>query len=252
MAVAKAERLRDANLNASDLSVGAAGIAGAVGVGLLASKIAPEGKADWRGVEPHDLVNPLVETFARQEHTDIRFSPTGEEGVRQAIVLLRTPEGLVPGLTIILTPLQNGTEVQISKLTSEGMMQTLKEGGLKLLDLLSDGLRRRRSANPADWVDMAGRVIDSGVDIAQMAKDLDLEDKAWEAIKNTADPIQAIYDEQMAIEQGIRLKLEASWNDYYLCPKCSVEFGADDSECRVCGAERPPMPKRPDPRRATK
>jgi hypothetical protein len=238
-------------LSAGDVAAGAAGAAGLVGVGVLARQIAPEGKATWRGVAPRDLVEPLVAAFARQENTDIRFEAPGAQGVRQATVLLRTPKGLVPGLVIVLAPLEEATQVQIGELTSESVMETLKEGGLKFLDLMQDGLRLKRRGNLIDLLDLAGRVVDEGVDIAQIVRDLDLEDKAWEVIKNAADPLQAIYDEKMGIEREERLKLEMLWDDHYSCPKCRVEFGADDLECRVCGTARPEKPEQPDPRRTT-
>jgi hypothetical protein len=250
MLSAASQTAPEPTLTGGEIAIGAAGLAGVVGIGALASQIAPQGKATWRGVEPGDLVVPLVNSFARQENTDIRFEPPTDEGNQQGIILLRTPRGLVPGLTILLTPLQGATQVQISKLSSEGILEMLKEGGLKLIDLVQYGLRRKRS-NPAGWLDMAGRAIEEGVDIAQMVNDLDLEDKAWEVIKNAADPLQAIYDEMMVIKKEQRLKLEAIWDDYYSCPKCRVEFGAEDTECRVCGSERPAMPDQPDPRLAT-
>ncbi|MBN1146257.1 MAG: hypothetical protein JXA78_03300 [Anaerolineales bacterium] len=236
-------------LSAGDVAAGAAGAAGLVGLGVLARQIAPEGKAEWRGVSPRDLVEPLVSAFARQENTDIRFEAPSEQGVRQAILLLRTPKGLLPGLVIVLAPLEQGVQVQIGKLTNEGVMETLKEGGLKLIDLLQGGLRAKRSGDLHDLLDLAGRVVGEGVDIAQIVRDLDLEDRAWEAIKNAADPLQAIYDQKMEIEEEARLKLEMIWDDYYYCPKCRVEFGADDLECRVCGAARPEKPEQPDPRK---
>jgi hypothetical protein len=242
----------DVGLSTADIGAGAAGIAGAVGLGVLAKKIAPDGKANWRGVSPRDLVEPLVSTFARQEKTDIRFEAPTQGGVTQATVLLRTPTTLVPGLTIILTPFEEKTEVQISKLSSEGVMQTIKEGGSRLFDLLADGVRAKRRQDVGGLLDLAGKAIEDGVDIAQMVKDLDLEDKAWQAIKNAADPLQAIYDQKMAIENEKRHQLELLWDDYYTCPKCRVEFGAEDVECRVCGAERPDIPSKADPRRKIK
>jgi hypothetical protein len=238
-------------ITAGDVAMGAAGAAGMIGVGVLARQIAPEGKASWRGVAPRDLVEPLVNAFARQEKTDIRFEAPSEQGVQQATILLRTSKGLVPGLIIVLAPLEESTQVQIGQLTSESVMQALKEGGLKLLDLLQDGLRLKRRGGLDDLLVLAGRAVDEGVDIAQLVKDLDLEDRAWEVIKNAADPIQVIYDKKMAIENEARLKLEMLWDDYYSCPKCRVEFGADDVECRVCGTARPEKPEQPDPRRTT-
>ncbi|MEW5868861.1 MAG: hypothetical protein AB1894_06260 [Chloroflexota bacterium] len=236
-------------LNAGDLALGAAGVAGVVGIGVLASKIAPEGKATWRGVTPRDLIDPLVKTFARQEKTDIRFEPPTAEGLLQASVLLRTSSGMLPGLTVVLTPLKEATEVQISKVSSDSILGTVKEGGQKLIDLVQDGLRLGKKQSGAEnLLDLAGKMVNQGVDIAQSVKDLNLEDKAWEAIQNVAAPLQAIYNEKMAEQQESRLKLEMAWDDYISCPKCRVNFGADDLECRVCGTARPPRPEQPDPR----
>lgn len=237
------------SLSAGEIAAGAAGVAGLVGVGVLARQIAPDGQADWRGVTPRDLVDPLVKAFARQEQTDIRFDPPNAEGVLHATVLLRSKKDLTPALDISLTPLQNAVRVQIGKLTSESVIQTVKEGSEKLLDLVKDGLKATRKGDMEDLLDVAGKVIDRGADLTQSAKDLDLEDRAWEVIKAAADPLQTIYDEKMAAENALRLKLETSWDDYYACPRCRVEFGAQDQECRVCGATRPPMPEQADPRK---
>ena len=236
-------------IRAEDIAMGAAGVAGAVGIGVLSKKIAPDGKAAWRGVTPRDLVEPLVSTFARQEKTDIRFEAPTAEGILQANVLLRTSSGMLPGLSIVLSPLSDTTQVQISKLSSTSVMEAVKEGGQKIFDLVQDGLHMGKRPTSAESIfDLAGKVVSQGVDIAKIVKDLNLEDKAWGAIQKVADPIQAIYDEKMAVEREARLRLEMSWDDYRSCPKCRVEFGADDVECRVCGAARPPKPVQADPR----
>ena len=235
-------------LSAGDIAVGAAGVAGAVGIGVLAKKIAPDGKAIWRGVKPRDLIDSLVKTFARQEKTDIRFDPPSAEGVIHGNVLLRSSNGLLPGLDIVLAPLSEATQVTITKLSSESLMDTVKEGGQKLIDLVQDGFRLGKQGGVENLLDLAGKVVNQGTDIAKTVKDLDLEDKAWEAIKTAGDPIQAIYDEKMAAENEFRLRIEIAWDDYNTCPKCRVEFGAEDLECRVCGTARPARPERPDPR----
>lgn len=235
-------------LSAGDIAVGAAGVAGAVGIGVLAKKIAPDGKATWRGTTPRDFVDPLVKLFARQEKTDIRFEPPTSEGVIHGNVLLRSSSGLLPGLDIILAPLNEATQVTITKLSSESLMDTVKEGGQKLIDLVQDGFRLGKQGGVDNLLDLAGKVVSQGTDIAKTVKDLNLEDKAWEAIKNAGDPIQSIYDEKMAVENERRLRLEMAWDDYNTCPKCRVEFGAEDLECRVCGTARPARPELPDPR----
>jgi len=237
-------------LNATDLAVGAAGVAGMVGIGALASQIAPDGKAAWRGVNPRDLVDPLVATFARQAKTDLKFIPPTDQGVIQATVLIQTAEGFLPGLQINLTPLSDSTEVEISKVSSESLIGMLKEGGQKLFDLIQDGLRLHKQKAGAESVfDLAGKAVDGGLDIAKMVKDLDLEDKAWETIQRTADPLQKIYDEKKAIEKAHLAQIEALWDQYQHCPKCGVPFGAEDLDCRVCGTARPAKPDEPDPRK---
>jgi hypothetical protein len=236
-------------LTTGDLAMGAAGLAGVVGVGVLASQIAPLGKASWRGVKPDDLVSPLAKTFAHQEKTDLQFEPPNSEGVLHGAVYLRTPEGLIPGLTIALTPLAESTEVHISKVSSEGVLEAVKDGGQKLLDLIQDGFRLSKNRQDmGNLFEMAGRVLHNGVDIAKTVKDLNLEDKAWETIQHAAEPIQKIYDEEMAAEKARLLKLEIAWDDYYNCPKCRVAFSSGDLGCRVCGTARPDRPSEADPR----
>ena len=235
-------------LSAGDIAIGAAGVAGAVGIGVLAKKIAPEGKAAWRGAKPRDFIDQLVKTFARQEKTDIRFDSPSAEGVIHGSVLLRSSSGMLPGLDIVLAPLSEATQVTITKLSSESLMDTVKEGGQKLIDLVQDGFRLGKQGGVENLLDLAGKVVSQGTDIAKTVKDLNLEDKAWEAIKTAGDPLQAIYDEKMAAENERRLRLEMAWDDYNTCPKCRVEFGAEDIECRVCGAARPVKPEQNDPR----
>lgn len=238
-----------AAISGSDLAVSAAGVAGAVGIGVLASQIAPAGKASWRGVSPHDLLEPLYRAFAQGEKTDLKFQPPTEAGVLHGAIYVRTQQGLIPGLAISLTPIGDSTEVYISKVSSESIIDAIKNGSQKLFDLIRDGLiLSARKGGLENLIALAASIVSNGVDIARIVKDLDLEDKAWETIKLAADPLQRIYDERKAIENANRLKLEQAWDDYYNCPKCGVSFGADDKECRVCGTARPEKLAIPDPR----
>ena len=232
-------------------AAGAAGIAGLVGLGALAAKIAPEGKAVWRGVTPRDLMAPLVTTFARQERTDIRFESPNIDGVVHGVVLLRTGRGMLPALDINLTPLQDALEVKISKISKESLIQTFKEGGGNLIDLAKDALwiGVRRGVGVGSLLDLAGEVMSHGSEIAHSVNDLNLEDKAWQTVARAAEPLQTIYDEKAVIQNDQRLKLEMLWDDFISCPRCRVEFGAGDAECRVCGTARPPQPELPDPRK---
>lgn len=239
---------QSSSLSVGEVAAGAAGIVGAVGIGALAKKIAVDGKAAWRGVSPRDLVDALIKTFARQEKTDIRFDPPGDEGNLHATVLLRSPGGMVPALNIDLTHLTDATEVHISKVSSQSILETVKDQGQKILDLVQDGLSLGKKGGAGNLLDLAGQMMDKGFDVVQAVKDLNLEDRAWEAIQRVADPLQAQYDERMAVVKERRLKLEMAWDDFNTCPKCRVPFGAEDSECRVCGTARPAEPEQPDPR----
>ncbi|MBN2549184.1 MAG: hypothetical protein JXB15_08510 [Anaerolineales bacterium] len=241
---------QSSSLSVGEVAAGAAGIAGAVGIGVLAKKIAVDGKAAWRGVSPRDLVDALVSTFARQEKTDIRFDPPSDEGNLHATVLLRSPSGMLPALNIDLTHLADATQVYISKVSSQSLMETIKDQGQKILDLVQDGLSLGRKGGAENLLDLAGQVMDQGFDVVQAVKDLDLEDRAWAAIQRVADPLQMQYDERMADEKERQLRLEMAWDDYNTCPKCRVPFGGEDSECRVCGTARPAKPEQPDPRSA--
>jgi hypothetical protein len=239
----------DLSLSGGELALGAAGAAGLVGVGVLAQKIAPQGKATWRGVQPSDLVLPLERAFAAQEKTDIRFDPAHPQGMRQAVVYLRRPEALIPGLTILLTPLNDSIQVEVTKVSSAGVLDAIKSGGGRLFDLIKHTIRRDRS-DAGSLIDLAGQALEHGTDIYQTVKDLNLEDQVWEVIQRTADPLQAIFDEKLALERQRLSRLELAWDDYYTCPRCRVEFGAGDAECRVCGTERTVKPGQPDPRRS--
>ncbi len=239
-------------LSLSEGALGAAGVAGVIGMGVLARKLAPQGKAAWRGVTPRQLVDPLVQTFARQPRTDIRFDAPTTDGALHGVVLLRTDSGLLPGLNITLTPLQDTTEVTVSPISKQSLVETFKEGGQSLVELVKDALFLGWGHDRGGSVlDLAGRVMEHGANIAQAVNDLDLEDKAWASIQRAAEPIQAIYDQQTAIQREQALRLEMAWDDYRSCPRCRVEFGAEDVDCRVCGAARPPQPEAPDPRRPT-
>jgi len=236
-------------ITGGDLAISATGVAGAVGIGVLASQIAPTGKASWRGVSPHDLLEPLFGAFAQQERTDLKFEPPTEAGVLHGAVFIRTQHGLIPGLAISLTPIGDSTEAFISKVSSESIIDAIKNGSHKLFDLVKDGLiLSARKGGLENLINLASSIVSNGVDIAKIVKDLDLEDKAWETIKLAADPLQKIFDERKAIENANRLKLEQAWDDYYACPKCRVSYGADDHECRVCGTARLEKPSIPDPR----
>ena len=110
------------DLSAKDIAVGAAGVAGLVGMGVLARKIAPDGTAAWQGVTPRDLVDPLIGAFGRQASTDVAFQAPTEEGALHANILIRTNRGTIPALNIVMAPLGEVTQVQISKDSKQSMI----------------------------------------------------------------------------------------------------------------------------------
>ena len=116
----------NASVTESDLGVGlagAAGMAAVVGLGAVAQKIAPQGKATWRGVSPRDLVNPLINEFGSKDRTDIRFNPPSAEGNHGATIFLHTPQGSVPAITITLAQLTEACEVQVTKISTESLLR---------------------------------------------------------------------------------------------------------------------------------
>jgi hypothetical protein len=168
----------------------------------------------------------------------------------EGTVFLISSRQFVPALNVHLTKVQNGTQVKISDLTSEGLLEAVKKGGAALFRLAQKGLSLwtfgRR--NPAGALRTASSLFEDGTDIAGLAQDLNLEKRAWQCIKNAADSLERAKQEQRRQAEESRYALEQAWDHYYNCPRCSVPFGEGDKECQVCGTQRPLMPTQPDPR----
>jgi len=226
-------------------------IAGAVGVGAAATMVASDNTAFWQGVKPADLVEPLRTEFTNDR---TRVSVSGESGALIVNVLLVTGGfQSVPALTIHLSSVNDGTQVKVSDLTSHGLLQTIKDGGKKLLDMAADGVEllaksKRSLAGPGDVISKAGEVLDEGSELAKVAGNLKLNERAWRVIKQSAEAIEASYlsDKQRRLEA--RIALENAWDRYNNCPTCGVSFDVDETLCHVCGTARPLVPQQPDPR----
>ena len=225
-------------------------VAGMVGIGAAAVAVASDNSASWRGVRPNDLVAPLRTEF----NTDkTQISVAGNPDALAVNILLISYGRYIPALTINLATVENGTEVKMSDLTSQGALETLKEGGKKVLGIAADSLRlltqsKARIASPADILNTANHTFSQGADLADIAGNLKLKDRAWKVIKQTAESIEAHYNSEQEAARQARFALERAWDNYAHCPTCGVSFGPDETTCRVCGTARPEKPLKSDPR----
>lgn len=225
-------------------------VAGVVGVGVAAAVVATDNKASWRGVKPGDLIPALRNEF-NTERTQLSFS--GSPSALAAAIMLLADTGFVPALTINLTAVDDGTEVKMSDLTSQGTIATIKEGGAQILNMAGNAIRvlrrgRRGSVSPEEVLSTASQTLSSGADLAKVAGNMQLKERAWKVIKQTAEAVEANYLSELEKARQAREALEKAWDRFNNCPVCGVSFGSDDQECRVCGTDRPEKPLVADPR----
>jgi hypothetical protein len=231
----------------------ATAVAGAVGIGAAVAVANADGTARWKGVAPSDLIASLRQEFEDSGRTSIRFD--GSTDNRTATVLLVTSDHSesIPALTIQMTAIQEGIEVKVGDLTSHGVTETIKEGGKTLLGLAKNGLNlvsstRRGILGGGDMLNALDGILSEGSNAAEISGNLKLKDRAWKTIKTTADLLEKAWREKKELERQVQFAQEKSWDNYTNCPNCSVPFGAEDTQCRVCGTARPPQPTFPDPR----
>lgn len=225
-------------------------MAAAAGIGAVAYAVATDNTAHWSGVQPRDLVASLEAEFGDKEMTDVEFG--GRPDALEGTVFLVSGNRFVPALTINLVGKEDGVEVKVGDLTSQGMLETLRGGGEKLFNLALKGLnlwtRKGRGMAPTDLVGMAGSAFQDSTHLAEIAGNLKLKDRAWNVIRNSADAVEKAFRDRQYELREERVALEQVWDRYNNCPSCSVPFGDDDLMCRVCGTARPERPVRPDPR----
>ncbi|MEJ5312942.1 MULTISPECIES: hypothetical protein [Anaerolinea] len=221
--------------------------AGVLGAGAVAA-VATEGSASYQGVEPDDLIAPLQAEFNGRGSL-ITFS--GDASNLTGTISLLTNAGAIPAMTIQLVRTPTGCDVKINDLTRPGMIEIVKQGGKRLLGLAGAGLSLLRGdvRGADDLFEKASRALSEGAGLAEIAGHLQLKERAWKVIRQAAEALEAAYLKQKQAERAEQLALERAWDAYYACSTCSVPFGDDDTECRVCGSARPAPPSQPDPRR---
>ncbi len=225
-------------------------VAAAVGLGAAGAMIATDNSAHWQGLFPRDLIPALNTEFQNKAQTDIEFE--GSETALEGTVYVAASNRFVPALTIHLTRVQNGLDVKMGDLTSSGVLETIRGGGDKLLRLAQKGLilwGNRGRGNPADLIGMANSALSDGTDLAEVAGNLRLKERAWGVIKSSAEALEKAYQDKLTQEREARYALESAWDHYYTCPTCAVPFQAGDTTCRVCATARPTQPVKPDPRK---
>ena len=223
-------------------------VAGVLGVGAAAAIIATDNTAHYRGVKPQDLLDPLRAEFNAGQ---TGFSASGRPDAVTATITMRSDQQPIPALTINLNTHEDGIEIKVNDLTSQGLLETVKEGGKKLLNVAQAGLNlinhsRQGGLSPND----IGNIIDSGTGLAEAAGALKLKERAWKVIRAAGESIEAGYLTRLEEERKARSLLEKAWDNTYNCPTCGVAFGENDKQCRVCGTAHPEAPARPDPRKA--
>ncbi len=219
-------------------------VAGVLGMGAAAAMVASDNSAAWKGVKPADLVSALRTEFTSDQTS---LNVEGDPTALAATVMLQGGGGYVPALTVHLSAVNDGTEVKMSDLTRQGTIETIKEGGQKLLDITGGAVRvlthsKFGGVSPDEVFSTARQTLAKGASLAETAGNLKLKERAWKVIKQTADAIEANYLSKAEKARQARAALEKAWGDYYNCPNCGVAFGADETECRVCGTARPAKP----------
>jgi hypothetical protein len=227
------------------------GIGAAVGIGAAAAIIATDSTASWRGVKPNDLVSPLRTEFNNDKtHIDVGGNP---QALMVTVQIIGENE-YIPAVTVNLSSENDGTLVKISDLSSHGTFETIKAGGKKLLGIAADGLRivtrsKFGGVSPDEIIQTASRTLSEGTELAEVAGNLKLKDRAWKVIKQAAETIETNYFSQLDKERQMRYSLEKSWDNFYNCPTCGVPFQPEDSVCRVCASPRTEPPNKSDPRK---
>ena len=98
-------------------------------------------------------------------------------------------------------------------------------------------------------VSTASSALTAGTSLAEDANNLNLKARAWKVIRPLAESIEAQARAEKEAARARQDALENAWNHYYACPTCAVEFGPEDTVCRVCATGRPEQPGNPDPRK---
>ena len=228
----------------------ATGAAAALGIGVVAKTVSTDGTASWQGVSPRVLARALEQAFDDGENTDIEVE--GDEDNLLATIYLRPPKGAyVPAVTVTMAQVVDKVDVKVSNLTKESLLETAKHGGKQILELAQKGIRlwqRRGLGQAGAAIETAQSALDTAFDAAKVVKDLNIEDRVWETIRNVADPREKAYQIEAARERQVRQDLIDAWDDYFNCPRCGSPYRPDDVECRGCARARNNQPQKPDPR----
>lgn len=228
-----------------DLLSAAAAVLG-IGAAAAAGSAISGNTAFYRGVHPSDLVDPLRAEFSSAQTV---AAAGGPQDALNVTVFLLGQFDRVAAMTINLIAKDDGTDVKVNDLSTRGVLAVVRAGGAKLLNVAGQGLRLLSGRlSPAEAIDAAGKTLASSTDLAEAVSNLQLKERAWKVIRQTAEAIEAAYKDQLKKDQETRALLEGAWNRYNNCPTCGVAFGDEDATCRVCGTARPEKPVTTDPR----
>jgi hypothetical protein len=227
------------------------GMAAVLGIGAVSAVAVTDNTAFYEGLTPSELVTPLRNEF---ENQNTSFSTSGDDNTSiPATISLNGAGQYTPALTINMTRINDGAEIKVNDLTSTGVLETLKSGGEKIIDMAGKGLsllNRQKQGNLSveEAFSTAKQTLDTGTSLAEDASNLNLKARAWKVIRPLAESIESQARAEKAAALERQMVLEKAWDQYTACPTCGVAFSAEDTTCRVCGSARPQMPLNPDPR----
>ncbi len=227
------------------------GVATALGIGAVTAAAVTDNTAFYDGVMPSQLVPALRTEFQNQKTS---FAAAGDDLTGMTGTISLTHDGqLIPAMTIHLTRIDDGSEVKVNDLTSSGLLETIKSGGGKLMDIAGKGLnilnrKKNGSLSIDEAFSTAKEALNTGTSLAEDANNLNLKDRAWKVIRPLAESLEAQARAEKDAELARRMALEKAWENYNACPTCGVAFGQADTTCRVCGSARPTVPVNPNPR----
>ncbi len=220
--------------------------AAALGIGAGAVIAATDNTAFYNGVQPSELIPTLATEF---NNSRTSLTTSGSPDAMTATVNLRTSGGVpVPAMTILLTRLNEGCEVKINELSQQSILEMLKSGAQRLIDLAEDGLNLLRGRG-GDVLGSASDAVNNTAGLAEVVGNLKLKERAWKVIKPAAEAIEKNFQAEKEQQRQAQAALESAWDRYYNCPTCAVPFGPEDIACRVCLTARPEAPVTPDPRK---
>lgn len=225
------------------------GIAAAVGVGTVAAVAVTDNTAFFKGVTPSDLTGPLQKEF-NNGSTRLRVEGNSDAAMKCTVVLLSADDygyetNQVDAMSIDLSSKDDGCEIVVNNLTANSVMETVKNSVGTVTGLFQSGLnlvKNLKKGNVENIADDLSNAVESTQAVTKKIGDLDLKNRAWKAMKPTAESLEAQFVAEKERKQNEKQAMFKAWQEYESCPGCSVPFSGNSLVCGVCGTSRPDKP----------